>query len=611
MRFTLFTLLACALNTVNAQLADNWCGTTVPDEYRQYYVQRNRTSDDYDFQKRSSIRWVPVVYHVVAKNDGTGASSLKKIFETHCEMNEDFHPFNIGFFIHTIDTIYNTALWNYQNQFLGYQAFAQYNISNTCNIYVNGNLPGLCGFATFPSGNGNNGGIFMNTSCVGEGTATLQHEMGHYLGLLHTFDNGNGVEFVNGSNCATAGDLFCDTPADFLDNRTPCPYTGAQTDQNGDLYRNVIDETLFMSYFNDNCVNRFSVEQQAEMNSVLTNRRPGLLNQPVPNLNALDTTTFVSPLNGDTSILSSSVEFKWNAVPGARFYIFRLQSTTSNIAFADTLIRDTFFVANNLIPNRNYRYRVKAISYGNTCGIYTTYNVVKTSTIRATTTITRPGCAGNADGAINLVATNGVAPYTYLWSNGETTALIENLMAGTYTVTITDGAGEIVTASYTVNEPDALLVNVQRVGNNINAYASGGKEPYTYEWSNGVTGQFNNNVEFGEYTLSVTDANGCVTVQQFLYSSSGVLNNPTLKVDMFPNPVTGNTLKVMVSINENTNAEINILSLTGQVLQAQQTTFNLGQNLETIQLNGLSNGVYIVQIKAGSSTLSKRVSVVR
>ncbi len=53
----------------------------------------------------------------------------------------------------------------------------------------------------------------MNNSSAEDG-ATIAHEMGHYFGLLHTHETANGTELVNGTNCGTAGDLLCDTPAD-------------------------------------------------------------------------------------------------------------------------------------------------------------------------------------------------------------------------------------------------------------------------------------------------------------------------------------------------------------------------------------------------------------
>ena len=76
---------------------------------------------------------------------------------------------------------------------------------------------------------------------AGASSNTLAHELGHVLGLYHTFDTSNGAELVDGSNCSTAGDLICDTPAAPQLNlpgllAPGCIYVGTVTDANGDPY---------------------------------------------------------------------------------------------------------------------------------------------------------------------------------------------------------------------------------------------------------------------------------------------------------------------------------------------------------------------------------------
>lgn len=87
--------------------------------------------------------------------------------------------------------------------------------------------------------------------------------MGHYFNLLHTHDYENGYEYVDGSNCQSAGDFCCDTPADpKLSNSTVninCQYIGNSTDLNGDYY--APDTHNIMSYSRKDCRDNFTSDQ--------------------------------------------------------------------------------------------------------------------------------------------------------------------------------------------------------------------------------------------------------------------------------------------------------------------------------------------------------------
>lgn len=104
-------------------------------------------------------------------------------------------------------------------------------------------------------------------------THVLSHELGHCLGLYHTHDTPYGAELVNGSNCSTAGDLICDTPADpglHLPgnlNIYTCAYTGTGVDVNGQPYTPLTNN--IMSYAIWDCYNAFTAGQFNVMNYVL------------------------------------------------------------------------------------------------------------------------------------------------------------------------------------------------------------------------------------------------------------------------------------------------------------------------------------------------------
>ena len=87
--------------------------------------------------------------------------------------------------------------------------------------------------------------VAIYNSCILPMSTTLAHQLGHFFGLLHTFDITNGLELVDGSNCETAGDGICDTPADpfvifsnipIISPDDPCRIIFRPTDPNGQFY---------------------------------------------------------------------------------------------------------------------------------------------------------------------------------------------------------------------------------------------------------------------------------------------------------------------------------------------------------------------------------------
>ena len=73
-------------------------------------------------------------------------------------------------------------------------------------------------------------------------------------------------------------------------------------------------------------------------------------------------------------------------------------------------------------------------------------------------TTTDVACYGTLSGSIVSQVSGGTTPYTYVWSTGATTADINNVGAGTYTVTVSDVNGCTASASVTINEPTQLVV---------------------------------------------------------------------------------------------------------------------------------------------------------
>lgn len=144
----------------------------------------------------------------------------------------------------------------------------------------------------------------------------------------------------------------------------------------------------------------------------------------------------------------------------------------------------------------------------------------------------------NGSATVNSITGGGTAPYSYLWSNGATTSSINNLTKGSYTVTVTDANGCHVPGYAFVSQSPVIQPNatttsatcIQTNGSMI-AFGSGGTPPYSYLWSNGGTGQSQNNVAAGYYSVTVTDANGCTGT-----SYTSVVSNSPITVTQSATP---------------------------------------------------------------------------
>jgi hypothetical protein len=142
--------------------------------------------------------------------------------------------------------------------------------------------------------------------------------------------------------------------------------------------------------------------------------------------------------------------------------------------------------------------------------------------------ITNIDCKGHDFGTINLSVSSGNAPYYFDWSNGETTEDITNLSAGEYSVEVKDIDACSVTDTFEVFQPDSikiqLITNDSDCSSNngtATAVASGGIEPYSYEWSSGDSVPVVDSLASGLYVLTVTDDNGCKVEQVFSINDLG------------------------------------------------------------------------------------------
>lgn len=363
MKFLL--LISILILNFAAVQAQQPCGTELTDAMKSRLMEYQLHKTEFAGAATDRVaRYVPIKFHIVGKSNGSGHYRLAYIWPLLCELNMKYAFAGIYFYVYDdIHYIDNDDYYDHDFN-SGDQMMNQNNVDGVINVYIVDDPAGYCGYYTYGPD-----AVTVAKSCNAPGSTTLAHELGHYFSLPHPFDIvGSQKEFVNGTNCSYAGDMFCDTRADFLDYRWNCPYNGTDTDPNGDVYDP--DETLFMSYSYDNCQTRFSNEQIDAMNYNLSYERTDLLNYPAPDISPITSMVQLTyPIDSVNDVPHDFIQFKWEPVAGAVYYhleVTRAPTFGSEPTELDLIIHGTAFTT-ALEPNKKYNWRVIPLKDGYTC----------------------------------------------------------------------------------------------------------------------------------------------------------------------------------------------------------------------------------------------------
>lgn len=205
-------------------------------------------------------------------------------------------------------------------------------------------------------------------------------------------------------------------------------------------------------------------------------------------------------------------------------------------------------------------------------------------------------CFGEATGSIDISIVGGISPFQYNWSNGATSEDITNLLAGNYTIAVTDNNNCSSSLNITILQPpqpltltithtDALCVGGLQGTTNLTS--SGGTSPYTYLWNNNQTLEDLSNLVAGYYYCTVTDNNGCSdTIGATILDPSNTLVPSISQTD--------------VSCFAGSDGTVD-LEVTGGLLPY---SYNWNNGASSQDINALPTGNYFVTITDGNSCQS-------
>ncbi len=222
---------------------------------------------------------------------------------------------------------------------------------------------------------------------------------------------------------------------------------------------------------------------------------------------------------------------------------------TPNYTYAWSPSGQTTQTASNLTAG-NYTVTV---TDANNCSALATATITTTNGPSGTTaTLGNVSCAGAANGSVTATPSGGTPSYTYVWTpGGQTSQIATGLAGGNYTVVITDANGCSFTAGSSVLEPTALTSSLTSTSSLCNGgaasatvTASGGSPSYTYNWSNSQTTAAATALATGNYTVIITDANGCSNTNTVAITQPALFSSTTTQTPILCN---GGTSSISVS----------------------------------------------------------------
>jgi hypothetical protein len=486
--FSILTIICIFFNQkLNSQTL-NPCGT--PKEKSEWLRYYQSHLEEFP-QRNDDTSWiyVPMTIHILGNDDGTGYFPPDNAFFALCELNEDFAPSRIRYYLKQNFNYINKTEWYEHLEFgPGGQMMLQNNVSKCLNSYIVSNPAGNCGYYW-----GQFDGLALSKSCISPGDNTWAHELGHNLSLPHPFFGWEGhndynyskpaptdwdgwpVEKMDGSNCQFAADGFCDTPPDYLNYRWDCNSDGISyvTQHDPDTIPFKSDGSFYMSYSLDKCANRFSNEQTKAMRTNLKTERADILTitQAGPDLSSVATAQVISPINNE-EVQYNDAQLVWEPVPGAEFY--HVTVTLWNVPgakFYSVMVPATqtsVDVSINLPLNKEFRWQATPYSSWDFCkpdsviwGKFKTINTVAINDLErvATAQILPNPASGsfaqmklesseNFKGRLEIIDFSGKmlfkSPETVIFEGENLIAIpIFDLPAGVYSVNFSSEKGRI------------------------------------------------------------------------------------------------------------------------------------------------------------------------
>ena len=498
-----------------------------------------------------STLWIPVQIHIAQNGPYSHAIDFLALSYLLSDVNAGLRDANIQLYSCGPANLIDDS--NVYGLFLSNQSILDnHDVPGKLNMYfvdelksgING--PFYCGSSSYP---GQGERVIFSTSCFGYSDASVMlHLLGQYLSLYPTQGpNGATPEFVDGSNCTTAGDEICDTPADPGLHQggymSGCNYAAPNTvqDPQGDTYQP--DTGNYMSYASGTCRDHFSPQQMARMYYSAQNDRNYLNCSAAPGCSQV-VDQFPYATGFENGLGNWNAEPFYRYIAGGEFAVLSGPTPTAGTgpnAAAEGL--QYVFADADMVPSPAAIYPVAILE--SPCFDFTSLNAPQ-----LTFQYHMNGAAvgslfvqTSTDGGMNWVSQNGTlfnigGDQGTSW-HSQTIDL--STLTNESTVVIRFGVqfagsplGDVAIDDIVIGESascaSVLDFSVAATGETcygaedgtaVLSFVQSGTLPHTITWSNGATNTTQvGNLAPGAYSVTVEDANSCTDIQAFTINGS-------------------------------------------------------------------------------------------
>lgn len=454
------------------------CGTTLQDQdaiKEQLFENRRNKSQLLSVfnnavasrNANDSTLWVPVVFHLCSRADGTGQQPDSWVLEQMCYFNQNFSDQNIQFYLVNINR------FNSSQMYVNDQASSDYirsihRVNNALNIFVGGPTQPSTGYGAYYAPNWD--WIFTWNDIYNWG---LSHEVGHLFTLPHTFNGWEGTDYatesaaigkapmmgtngrpiekvargISGENCQYAADGFCDTPPDYAPDGGGCSMASNWRDPDSVLVaQSNINILNYMSYYF--CGPKsFSSDQKDAMKLDVIRRWNA--SEPAPSPLLVTGTPVIGwPSQGAIAPYAGSpMQFTWSDPENHGIYLLKIERTINNGSIIVSTVTERVVIGTSawvtLTANQEFKWSVRALTRYDFCG----NNPIATSS---------PAVFTTANWALNTQSLDAAIQNSKIYPNPAESAdqvvlEIEVPFNGEAQMSVTNALGQVVMPNQQLN----------------------------------------------------------------------------------------------------------------------------------------------------------------